>query len=398
MNIQGVGELPGDSFDYAIVGAGVSGLALACALAESRSLTGTILVVDDHWSDEDDRTLSYFSGRPRTVDVLARRVFDRLRFEAPGIRLELAPRSYGYRSIRGLDYRLEARRRLVPNRRVTLVRGRVTAVQDDDGGAVLVVEGRRLRARWAFDSRPAIASPHGRHDALVQRFLGWEIELDEPRFDPTAAVLFHFLEEGDDPRFAYVLPFTATRGLVQVVTFGAPARAEHLSAYLERILPGVTYRILRQEGGASLLTVASCPRTKGGQVIAIGVAGGLLRASTGYALTRILDDARGMVAALEAGKHPLANNRPRRAHRLFDGVFLHLVGTRGALLPAALAALFGRNPTDRVLRLLDERASFWDLVCIALSAPKRLFLGALFGWAAVRLGLRAPVAPWELRG
>jgi hypothetical protein len=55
-------------------------------------------------------------------------------------------------------------------------------------------------------------------------------------------------------------------------------------------------------------------------------------------------------------------------------------------------ALFARNPVERVVRLLDDRASLRDLAAIVLAAaPRRLFVGALVGWLGMRLGLRRPV-------
>lgn len=376
--------------DYALAGAGVAGLSLALALSE-RHPEASIIVVDDEWSDVDDRTLSYFSARPLPVDGLCRQVFDRVTFASPGTRLELPLSSYRYRSLRGVDLRREARAHLSRNPNVTLVLGSVDRVEERGDHGAILTDGRTYRARWVFDSRAVAAHPApGRHDMVWQRFLGWEVELDRPALDPTSVVLFDFREGGEPVRFHYVLPLSERVGLFELVTFGAPPREADLARYLAQVLPDVGYRILRREGGQSLLTTAPFSRGQGGRVIVIGVAGGMVRPSTGYALTRILDDTASIVAALDQGLHPLAHVRPSRLHRLFDGVFLHLAVHRTELLPAVFRALFTRNPVERVVRFLDDRAGLRDLMAIVLAAPKRLFLGALFGWIALRLGLRRP--------
>jgi lycopene beta-cyclase len=376
--------------DYLFAGGGMAGLSLAVLLSE-RQPDARMVLVDDEWSDADDRTLSYFSARPLPVDVLARQVFQKVTFASPRQRLELPLASYRYRSLRGVDFRRAARARLAENPNVSLVQARVDAVEDRGDHARLIAGDLTLRGRWVFDSRPAAAAPAGgRHDVLEQRFVGWEVELDRPALDPSSVVLFDFPEDGGPLRFHYVLPWSARVGLFELVTFGAPAREGELAAYLARVLPGVGYRVLRREGGRSLLTTARFARARG-RVIAIGVAGGLLRPSTGYALTRILDDTAAIADALGAGRHPLSRRHSSTLPRLFDAVFLHLAAHRAQTLPAVFRALFTRNPVERVLRFLDDRASARDLAALVLAAPKRLFLGALFGWIALRLGLRRPV-------
>jgi lycopene beta-cyclase len=379
-----------ERYDHAIAGAGMAGLSLALALAE-RFPRARLLIADDEWSEADDRTLSYFSARPLPVDGLAARVFDRVTLGGGVDRVERALDTYRYRSLRGVDFRRGARARLATLPNVTLVTATIDRVEDRGDHAVMVAGDRTHGARWVFDSRAPAWPAGGRHDRLVQRFIGWEIELERPVLDPGSVVLFDFADAGE-PRFHYLLPWTDRVGLFEVVTFGALAREQDLADYIARTARGVGYRILRREGGQSLLTTAPFARGAG-RVIAIGLAGGMVRPSTGYALTRILDDTEAIVEALAAGRHPLARVRRRRLHRLFDAVFLHLAAHRPEGLAAVFRALFTRNPVERVLRLLDDRARLGDLAAIVLAAaPRRLFLGALVGWMGMRLGLRRPVA------
>ena len=378
----------------AIAGAGIAGLALASALGRSRILDGQrLLLVDQRQGEGDDRTLSYFSAVPRPVDALARATFSKLRFIAPGLSLDLPLATYRYHSVRGRDYRRQARAELAARAGVTLVEGRVDALEDRGSHAAVIVDGTPHLTRWAFDARgpAALTPPAGRHDTLVQRFVGWEIALDRPALDPSAAVLFHLPDQGDRPadfRFNYVVPFGPRRALVELVTFGAPAPEPDLDRYLAEIVPGVHFRVLRQERGESLLTTAaSRARRRRAAVVPIGVAGGLLKPSTGYAFTRILDDAEAITAALEAGRHPLATARRRSLYRLLDAAFLRVAAARPGRLAGIFTALFRRNPVERVLRLLDERARLRDVLALMWSMPRWLFVRAFATSAAVRLGL-----------
>lgn len=385
-------------FDLVIVGAGVSGLALATALAES-DLPQRVLLIDEAPDRRDERALSYFNAAPCATDPLARRVWDRLVFASRARTLSLPLSRYRYRTLRAADFRAAAWQQLANHPRIAIRAGHVHHTEArGDGVAVSFTdqEGEHVfSARWLFDSRFPTAFPETtRHDALVQRFVGWEIELGAPVLDPGAAWLFDFGAGAEAGRFHYLLPFSDRIGLFELVTFGAPARDRDLADYIAARVPGVPYRVLRRERGESLLTAAPFARTPAPGIIAIGVAGGLLRASTGYAFTRILDDARGIVRALERGRHPLAYARRGGAYRFFDAVFLRLAASRPGLLPGIFTALFAGNPADRVLAFLDQRASLRELCALIWSLPKRPFLRAFLGWIGVRLGLRSPTRDW----
>ncbi|WP_437617138.1 lycopene cyclase family protein [Sorangium sp. So ce834] len=234
------------------------------------------------------------------------------------------------------------------------------------------------------------ARPSRRAPPALRRL---EIEAEAPLFDTGAATLFDFAGaagHGGDARFYYVIPFTPQRALVELVALGGEAHEEELARYVERTAGGARFRVVRRERGASLLTCAPFARRLGRRVLAIGVAGGLLKPSTGYAFTRILDDAALIVRSLETAGHPFA--RPPRGlpYRFFDAVFLRLLAAQPSRIEPVLTALFTRNPVDRVLRFLDERASLADVLAIVASLPKLPFLRALAGWLGTRLGLVPP--------
>src|SRR4029450_4755120 len=54
--------------------------------------------------------------------------------------------------------------------------------EDPPPGAVVPAGGRRVRARWAFDSRPAAPRRPGL-TTLVQHFRGWTVRFPEPCLD-----------------------------------------------------------------------------------------------------------------------------------------------------------------------------------------------------------------------
>jgi lycopene beta-cyclase len=391
-----------DEFDFIIVGAGAAGLSLAYDLVQSSLGDRRILVLEPGRKDRDDRTWSFWSDEPTPFDAAALRSWGRLLFVGPEATETLALGSFRYRTIRGIDFYRFALGALSVKPNVRLVRAAVERVEDGEGGARVFAGGACYRGRWVFDSRfrlRELAPRAGeRHVLLEQHFEGWEVETDHDAFDPSAATLFDFrAPPGDGPRFFYVLPFSPRLALVEYVLTRPSARAavaegppppsaaSALRTYLEGTLGLRRYRVVRREGGASPLTDRPFPRRLGRSVMAIGVAGGRLKPSTGYAFTRIQRDSAAIVRSLERHGEPFRVPRDRRLYRFLDAVLLRLMTREGAAIVPIFAALFARNSPDRVLRFLDERASWFELLALVLTLPPWPFLTVLWHWSLASL-------------
>ncbi|HEU4536782.1 MAG TPA: lycopene cyclase family protein, partial [Polyangiaceae bacterium] len=392
----------GDAFDIIIVGAGAAGLSLAYHLAQSSLADRRILLLEPDRKDRDDRTWSFWSDSPTPFDALALRSWDCLLFVRPEARQTLPLRSFRYRTIRGIDFYRFVLDALSTKPNVRLVRASVERVEDGEGGAWVFADGACYRGRWVFDSRfrrrDLAARAGGRHALLEQHFEGWEVETDHDAFDPAAATLFDFrTPPGDGPRFFYVLPFSPRLALVEHVLtrpaarpaaaegLPSPTAAAALRSYLEGTLGLRDYRVVRREGGVSPLTDRPFPRRLGRSVMAIGVAGGRLKPSTGYAFTRIQSDSAAIVRSLERHGEPFRVPPDRRVYPFLDAVLLRLMLRDGAAVAPVFAALFARNPPDRVLRFLDERASWLETLAIVLTLPPWRFVAVLWLWGLARL-------------
>jgi lycopene beta-cyclase len=164
--------------------------------------------------------------------------------------------------------------------------------------------------------------------------------------------------------------------LVELVSL-QPVDAEPiLREYLARAF-GVTHaEIGEHEAGISPLTEQPFAWRQGRRVRRIGIASGRIKPSTGYALTRIIADTGRIISSLDRYGHPFAPPQDSPAYRFLDAVLLEVWQTSPAVIPPTFAAMFLRNPADRALRFLDERASAADIVRLILSLPKTPFLRA----------------------
>ncbi len=372
-------------YDFIIAGAGLSGLSLALYLIGSPLRDRSILIVDHADKQRNDRTWSYWSDRPTLFDDLACRTWDRLRLAGPDGEMQVNLRRYRYRTIRGCDFYDHARRELSRRPNVTWLRGRVDAIEDGAEAARIIIDRAAVTGRWAFDSIPrqTNSTGDGRYHQLKLHFKGWEIETAQPAFDPSAATFLDFrTPQNGATRFFYVLPFDERHALVEYTLFSVkpllPCDYEQaMRTYLHESLKKDDYRITRQEGGVIPITDRPYPRRLSGRVMSIGIKGGRIKPSTGFAFTRVQSDSAAIVQSLLNHDQPFAVPEDSRRYRLYDSMLLDIMEREPERIQLIFAALFKRNSIERVFSFLDERASLAQNIQMFATLPPLPFLKAL---------------------
>lgn len=364
-----------DNFDFALLGGGAAGLSLALALVRSPLREKSIIIVEKDEKTTNDRTWCFWTDAPSPFDGIARRVWPRLRFLAPGLDRTWDLLPFRYVMLRGIDFYDHARRELTRHN-MTFVRGE-GEVEDGDSFATIRVGERTYQAEWAFDSRirPEDVTPRPPYNYLKQHFLGWEVETERPVFDPDTVTMFDLrTPQRGGITFFYTLPFSPRRALVEYTLFSGellpPEEYESaLRAHLEGLGAG-GYRVLETERGVIPMTDHPFPRRLGGRILAIGTRGGRVKPSTGYAFARIQRDSERIAASLLLHGHPFAIPPDRLRYRLHDAVMLEILAREPELGRPVFSAIFEKNPIQRVLKFLDNRTAWWeDLPILAAHAP-----------------------------
>ena len=280
---------------------------------------------------------------------------------------------------------------------------RVTGVCEDADGVTVQTERGEWRAPVVFDARHAGSAQLARLDApgelrLHQDFEGWIVETARPSFDPTCATLMDFrLARGDAGiRFAYVLPFSPTRALVESTHFGLrplpqSAHPGALGAYLGEILNIADYQICERERGDLPMASAPLPEQLSARRFAIGVAGGAARGASGYAFARIEAQTARLASAIVRGDWlaggaamTARERRARRKSACLDAAFLQVMARDAGLARECFVRLFARVPPASLARFLSEGSALADDCQIVAALPKLPFCAAM----GARLGAK----------
>ncbi|MEJ8652303.1 lycopene cyclase family protein [Streptomyces sp. MS1.AVA.3] len=371
--------------DAVIVGAGAAGLSLAYRLCEPAAGTRRlrVLLVDAPRGPltPQERTWCYWEAPGGPFDSALTASWERLRVHGPdGAATQGRPAPFRYKMLRSRDFEALVGARLSGQDTVVRVGATVESVRDVAGGAE--VRGRdeagrpvALRARWAFDSRPAVRLPPAR-TTLQQHFRGWFVDSQRPAFDATTADLMDFRtpQPAQGLSFGYVLPLSEHTALVEYTEFSrqiadTAAYERALGRYTAQVLGLDGFRVTAVEQGAIPMTDARFPRRAGRSVFRIGTAGGATRPSTGYTFAAVQRQSARIAAALLAGRPPLPPPPHRAWHRALDAVLLRALDSGRVDGAELFTGLFRTVPMERLLRFLDGRSRLWEDVTIGLRTP-----------------------------
>ena len=365
-------------FDVAIIGAGLAGLSLAVRLA-ALPKPPSIVLIDRRHDYSCDHIWCHWAGIPHPF---ANCISHRWAQWTVGRGSDFTLRSDPLRPYQRIPADLlyhEAQLRLSHPAKVEWKLGlQVSEVLARSSGATITCEGgSEIDAQWVFDSRPP---PH-QLPSWSQKFRGLEIELQTPTSDLSTVKLMDFQFAGSAGiRFFYVLPLSSTSVFVEDTWLAPPGINPEFSDaaiidYARKNLGPCSGKITHREEGSIPMSALGRSREIG-PIIRIGAAGGAIRASSGYAFSRIQQESEALAAAYAGGQLPL-----RRDQMLdwFDAIFLTVLQQYPERMPEYFQRLFERVPPPRLVRFMESRPLLLDLLAVMRALPPWPFLQAAGG-------------------
>lgn len=352
-----------DTFDYIIAGGGAAGLSLALSLSRSKLNKSKILIVDRDKKNKNDHTWCFWANQSPIDEQVVFKKWTNLDFIGKVSKKRFALQPYSYYMVRGIDFYNFTKAELQKNPNLKFLIGSIEEITEDGNGATVMVESKQYRCRYCFDSR--FDNTNFKPDPLKfhylkQHFWGWEIETPNTSFDPSSAILFDFrTEQYNDMRFFYTLPINEKRALIEYTIFSENLlkKEEYIHAleiYIKKTLGIHTFYLNNEESGIIPMTDFVFQRRLGRHILAIGTAGGLVKASTGYAFLRILKDSEAIVKSLITNGHPFDIPKSPQRYQVFDRVMLHVMKHNGEISSEIFTDLFTKNPIHRLFGFLDE--------------------------------------------
>jgi lycopene beta-cyclase len=396
------------SYDIAILGGGLAGLSLACRLASPEFAQLRVVVLESRPAYQRDRTWCLWSTTSHPFAAAIGKTWQRVRVANATHEaiLQAAPLSYQSIAADALYAEASAQIRKAPNVALHLATAVRIVRADGDGPARISTNRGELQATLVFDGRPAHATQHEPGPTpLLQHFCGWEIEVAEDTFSPDQADLMHFGAHAtpnalsDLAHFTYVLPFSPRRALIEDTWFSragvcltdVPYEA-HIRMYLRQRFDLTCFEIRYREAGRLAMNGSSQPSRRAARVHRIGAAGGMSRASSGYAFAEIQHGCDAIMHALRphlgvSGGDWMDRVRPGIAIQPWrsavsywmDAVFLRVIETRADIVPELFVQLFRDTEPQALIRFLSGTATAADTARVIAACPKGPFIKAAIG-------------------
>ncbi len=344
-----------------------------------------ILLIDKDPKNKNDRTWCFWETQPGFFEDIVYRKWDTISFLSDDFSATTNINPYQYKMIRGIDFYNYCFDEIKKHPGIEILNGSLSAGYSNKEGVTINVDDKTLHLDSAtvFNSIANLENKQPGEIKLLQHFKGWIVESPKPVFDPGIASIMDFrVHQDNGTTFAYILPFSETKALVEYTLFTKTLLEQQqydveLKKYLAEILKLENYTVSDTEFGVIPMTNRKFGFQNNG-VFNIGTAGGQTKASSGYTFQFIQKQSQQIVDRLMNGQ-PLFTiaDEPKR-FRFYDNTLLHILYNNKLQGKKIFTSLFQNNKPQMVLRFLDNETSLKDELKIISSLPTWPFLKAAF--------------------
>jgi lycopene beta-cyclase len=368
--------------DIAIIGGGLAGLSLAAELAAPAFAHLQVVILEPRAEYVRDRTWSYWRKNPHDYSDIETATWPAWCVKdsenSALIGAENA-QQYLYASINSDAFYAAALGKIKACSHIRLLQNVSvdSILQTENCANIALKNAQQISVKQTiFDSRPPKMAEENH---LTQHFLGVELNANQPIFDMAFVDLMDFQTAAHGIHFFYVLPYSASRALVETTWFCSHYHhadyAQELNEFLARKWPNVHFEIAYTENGSlPLMPQKAHGYWLGGvQVMPIGTPAGTARAATGYAFLETLNDSKRLANAIK-NKQTLCAFKRNQYDALMDRLFLSLLQKQPQLAPNLFVQMFKNCAPASLIRFLSGEANWADRLAVIRAIPAKPML------------------------
>ncbi len=362
------------TFDWAIIGAGASGLHLLYELLNSDTNKQlSVLLIDS--GDRSTKSWCFWTSQQKhCLPFLVEKSWDNMEYTSSNNQRKVASIApYAYQFISSEGFFAFFFDQFIPNdSRITWVSDWVMDLHEEtDGVQIHTQAGDTYFARQVADSRRGdfTVDPN----AIKQHFKGKVVAFEQPILVDNCLTLMDFslnFSSSNAAVFHYILPFSKTEALIETTVFtenhfNADLYEEIWATYMKEKFGSFTFQVLSEEEGTiPMILDESIPTNS--RITKIGIAGGKIKPSTGYAFSRMQEHAKAIASGSQLKK-------PKR-FTFYDRMLLRVMQNEMEQIPKVMDRLFDRVPFPDILKFLDDKTELKEEIRLLSKLDIPLFL------------------------
>ena len=368
-----------ERFDYIICGGGASGLLLSNALLSDKHFNDKkILIIEKDSKTDNDKTFGFWNDKESVLDNIVFKEWEYAEFRDSNSHNSFLLSPYKYKMIKSNEFYLYIGDKISKASNFTYLNSTVNEidkvnnkVKTDDGEFSSSIIFSSIYNEVSFKKYPL----------LKQHFIGWTIETKNENFDDNKITFMDFsVDQKDEIRFMYILPFSKNKALIEYTLFSGEIinddeYEKEIKAYLKKknIL---NYSIVEKEKGMIPMTCYPFFENNTDTYFQIGTAGGWSKPSTGYTIKNSIEKIDIIINSLKQNK-PLSKIRFKNRFWYYDLLFLDVLIASKGKGSQVFSDLFKNNDPIKIFKFLDEKTSVMEELSIFLSVDIKTFVKSL---------------------
>jgi len=369
-----------EKFDYIICGGGASGLLLSNAFISDKFFNDKkILIIERESKTTNDKTFGFWNDKESVLDEMVFKEWEFAEFKDSNSYNTFLLNPYKYKMIKSSQFYSHIGNKILKASNFKYLNSNINEI-DEINNIVKTDDGE-------FNSSIIFSSIYNevnfkKYPLLKQHFIGWTIETKSESFDDNKITFMDFsVDQKDEIRFMYILPFSKNKALVEYTLFSKEIIADNeyekeIKSYLKKNnIQG--YTIKEKEKGMIPMTCYPFFENNTDTYFQIGTAGGWSKPSTGYTIKNSIKKIDVIVESLKQNK-PLSKIRFKNRFWYYDLLFLDVLIASKGKGSQVFSDLFKNNDPIKIFKFLDENTSVVEELSIFLSVDIKTFVKSLF--------------------